>query len=62
MTWVLVGVPLVAPGIPRSRRFAGSRPLTLREGGVWCWVWFVVSGFRGNDGGFGAEMMGVSQE
>ena len=42
MTWVLVGVPLAAPGIPRSRRFAGSRPLTLREGGVWWWfgLWF----------------------
>ena len=37
MTWVLVGVPLAAPGIPRSRRFAGSRPLTLREGGVLWW-------------------------
>ena len=38
----LVGRPLAAPGIPRSRRFAGSRPFRpLRKGrlllGFWRW-------------------------
>ena len=30
----LVGVPLAAPGIPRSRRFAGSRPFRCAKGAV----------------------------
>ena len=30
----MFGVHHPAPGIPRSQRFAGSRPLTLCEGGV----------------------------
>ena len=33
---VWLGWPRSAPGIPRSLRCAGSRPLTLREGGVCC--------------------------
>ncbi len=41
----LVGRPLAAPGIPRSRRFAGSRPFRPAKGafvaGFLALVWFV---------------------
>ncbi len=42
----------ICPGIPRSHRYARSRPLTLREGGVMvpilAAVWLVLAvGFAG---------------
>ena len=34
MPVVELATPSIHPGIPRSHRYAPSRPLTLREGGV----------------------------